>query len=185
MVGAECNYSPIEKLCLALIFFLKKLRHYMLAHEIQLVARADPIKYLLSQPTLTGRLAKWVLLMTEFDITFVPQKAIKGQALAEFLVTHPVPDDSPLITELPDQEVFTTEIEAPWELYFDGASRVEDTLNGAPRRRVGAGLVFKNPRGGVMYHSFSLLKECSNNEAEYEALIFGLLLALSMEERSS
>ena len=36
-----------------------------------------------------------------------------------------------------------------------------------------------------MYHSFSLLKEeCSNNEAEYEALIFGLLLALSMEVRS-
>ena len=181
MVGAECNYSPIEKLCLALIFALKKLRHYMLAHGIQLVARADPIKYLLSQPTLTGRLAKWVLLMTEFDITFVPQKAVKGQALVEFLAAHPVPDDSPLIAELPDQEVFTTEIEAPWELYFDGASRVEDTLNGAPRRRAGAGLVFKNPRGGVMYHSFSLLKECSNNEAEYEALIFGLLLALSME----
>jgi ribonuclease HI len=37
-----------------------------------------------------------------------------------------------------------------------------------------------------MYHSFSLLKEeCSNNEAEYEALIFGLLLAFSMEECSS
>mgnify|MGYP002413797250 CR=1 FL=1 len=36
-----------------------------------------------------------------------------------------------------------------------------------------------------MYHSFSLLKEeCSNNEAEYEALIFGLLLALSMDVRS-
>jgi len=122
-----------------------------------------------------------VQLMTEFDITFVPQKAVKGQALVEFLAAHPVPDDSPLIAELPDQEVFTTEIEAPWELYFDGASRVEDTLNGAPRRRAGAGLVFKNPRGGVMYHSFSLLKECSNNEAEYEALIFGLLLALSME----
>ena len=54
MVGAEHNYSTIKKLCLALIFALKKLRHYMLAHEIQLVARADPIKYLLSQPTLTG-----------------------------------------------------------------------------------------------------------------------------------
>jgi hypothetical protein len=34
MVGAEHNYSPIEKLCLALIFALMKLRHYMLAHEI-------------------------------------------------------------------------------------------------------------------------------------------------------
>jgi hypothetical protein len=32
MVGAEQNYSPIEKLCLALIFTLKKLRHYMLAY---------------------------------------------------------------------------------------------------------------------------------------------------------
>lgn len=37
----------------------------------------------------------------------------------------------------------------------------------------------------MIYHSFSLLKdECSNNEAEYEALIFGLLLALSMVVRS-
>lgn len=78
MVGAEQNYSPIEKLCLALIFALKKLRHYMLAHQIQLIARADPIRYVLSQPVLTGRLGKWALLMMEYDITFVPQKAIKG-----------------------------------------------------------------------------------------------------------
>ncbi len=48
--------------------------------------------------------SKWALLMMEYDITFVPQKAIKGQALAEFLAAHPVPDDSPLITNLPDEE---------------------------------------------------------------------------------
>jgi len=184
MVGAECNYSPIEKLCLALIFALKKLRHYMLAHEIQLVARADPIRYVLSQPVLTGRLGKWAILMMEFDITFVPQKAVKGQALADFLAAHPVPDNSPLITDLPDEEVFTAELEAPWELYFDGASRTEADPDGTPRRRAGVGLVFKTPKGGVMYHSFSLLKEeCSNNEAEYKALIFGLL-SLSMEVSS-
>src|SRR4051812_36800872 len=76
MVGAERNYSPIEKLCLALIFALKKLRHYTLDHEIQLVARADSIRYVLSQPALHGRLGKWALLMMEFDVTFVPQKAI-------------------------------------------------------------------------------------------------------------
>jgi ribonuclease HI len=41
------------------------------------------------------------------------------------------------------------------------------------------------PQGETIYHSFSLLKEeCSNNEAEYEALIFGLLLALSMDIRN-
>jgi hypothetical protein len=154
----------------------------MLALQIQVVARADPIRYVLSQPTLMGRLGKWVLLMMEFDLTFVPQKAIKGQALTEFLAVHPVPDDSPLITNLPDKEVFAVEPEAPWELYFDSDSRTKADPDGFPRQRAGAGLVFKTPQGGVMYHSFSLLKdECSNNEAEYEELIFGLLLALSME----
>jgi ribonuclease HI len=132
-----------------------------------------------------GRLGKWALLMMEFDLTFVPQKVIKGQALAEFLAAHPVLDDSPLITDLPDEEVFSIEHKAPWELYFDGASRTESDPDGTPRQRAGAGLVFKTPRGEVMYHSFSLLKEeCSNNEAEYEVLIFGLLLALSMDIRS-
>src|SRR4051812_3255591 len=156
--------------------------HYTLDHEIQHVARADPIRYVLSQPALNGRHGKWALLMMEFDVTFVPQKAIKGQALAEFLAAHPVPDGSPLVTDLPDEEVFSTKLEAPWELYFDVASRMEADPDGTPRRRAGAVLVFKTPQGGVMYHSFSLMKEeFSNNEAEYEALIFGLLLALSME----
>jgi hypothetical protein len=53
---------------------------------------------------LTGRLGKWALLMSEFDITFVPQKSVKGQALADFLAAHPVPDDSPLITDLLDEK---------------------------------------------------------------------------------
>jgi hypothetical protein len=61
--------------------------------------------------------------MMEYDITYVPQKAIKGQALADFLAAHPLPDDSPLVVELPDEEVFTVDIESQWELYFDGASR--------------------------------------------------------------
>ncbi|KAM0888475.1 hypothetical protein ACQ4PT_028304 [Festuca glaucescens] len=151
MVGAERNYSPIEKLCLALMFSLKKLRHYMVNHEIQLIARADTLRYVLSQPALIGRLGKWALLMMEFDLTFVPQKAIKGQALAEFLAAHPVPDDSPLITNLPDEEVFTVEPEAPWELYFDGASRTETDSDGTPRRRADASLVFKTPQGGMIY----------------------------------
>jgi hypothetical protein len=119
LVGAENNYSPIEKLCLALVFSLKKLRHYMLAHPIQLIARADPVRYVLNQPALMGCLVKWAIIMMEFYITYVPQKAIKGQALADFLAAHPVPDDSPLVVDLPDEDVFTVDVESPWELYFD------------------------------------------------------------------
>jgi hypothetical protein len=182
LVGAEINYSPIEELCLALVFSLKKLQHYMLAHLIQLIASADPVRYVLNQPALMGRLGKWAIIMMEFDITYVPQKAIKGQALADFLVAHPILDNSPLVVDLPDEDVFTVSVESPWELYFDGASRIEIDPDGAQRRRAGAGIVFKTPQGELIYHSFSLLKEeCLNNEAEYEALIFGLLLALSMD----
>jgi hypothetical protein len=183
-VGAEINYSPIEKLCLTLVFSLKKLRHYMLAHPIQPIARADPVRYVLNQPALMRRLTKWAVIMMEFDITYVPQKAIKGQALADSLTAHPIPDNSLLVVDLPDEDVFTVSVESPWELYFDGASHIETDPDGAQRRRAGAGLVFKTSQGRTIYHSFSLLKEeCSNNEAECEALIFGLLLALSMDIR--
>jgi ribonuclease HI len=88
------------------------------------------------------------------------------------------------VVELPDEEVFSVEVEPSWELYFDGASRIETDPDGTSTRRAGAGIVFRTPQGGTIYHSFSLLKEeCSNNEAEYEALLFGLLLALSMDIR--
>jgi ribonuclease HI len=107
-----------------------------------------------------------------------------GVTLADFLAAPPVPDNSPLITNLPDEEIFAVDTKT-WELYFDGASRVEKDPDGAPRKRAGAGLVFRCPSGETLYHSFSLLKEeCSNNEAEYEALIFSLLLALSMNIHS-
>jgi hypothetical protein len=182
LVGAKNNYYPIEKLCLALVFSLKMLRHYMLVHPIQLIARANLVRYVLNQPALMGCLGKWAVIMMEFDIMYVSQKAIKGEALTDFLAAHPVPGNSPLVIDLLDEDVFTVDVESPWELYFNGASRIETDLDAAQRRRAGAGLVFRTPQGETIYHSFSLLKEeCTNNEVEYEALIFGLLLALSMD----
>ncbi|KAG9449974.1 hypothetical protein H6P81_009939 [Aristolochia fimbriata] len=85
LVGSELNYSPIEKTCLALIFAIQKLQHYLLAHSTNLIWRADPLKYIMSRPILSGRVAKWALLLSEFEINYVPQRAIKGQALANFL----------------------------------------------------------------------------------------------------
>jgi hypothetical protein len=32
------------------------------------------------------------MLLSQFDIVFVPQKAIKGQGLANFLAAHPIPE---------------------------------------------------------------------------------------------
>ncbi|KAM1343604.1 hypothetical protein ACFX2F_007784 [Malus domestica] len=63
LTDAELNYSPIEKMCLALMFAVQKLRHYMHAYTIHLVVKADSVKYVMSKPVLTGRLAKWALLL--------------------------------------------------------------------------------------------------------------------------
>ena len=110
MVGAEINYSSMEKICLALVFAVQKLRHYLLSHQIMLISKADPLKYILSRHTLSGRLAKWAMLLAPFDIKFMPQKAVKGQAIADFLAAHPCLDNEELPDDLPDDEVMLAEI---------------------------------------------------------------------------
>ena len=50
----------------------------MLAHTIHLIAKIDPLKYLIGKVTLIGRLAKWMMILSEFDIQYIEHKAIKG-----------------------------------------------------------------------------------------------------------
>ena len=51
---AELNYSPIEKTYLALFFIVDKLKHYMQAYTLLLIAKADLIKYILSRLVVSG-----------------------------------------------------------------------------------------------------------------------------------
>ena len=71
---------------------------------------------------LSGRLAKWAMLLAPFDIKFMLQNAVKGQAITDFLATHPCTDNEELPDDLPDDEVMLAEIKT-WKLYFDGAAR--------------------------------------------------------------
>jgi hypothetical protein len=73
----ECRYSTVEKFCLALYFSALKLRHYMLAYVIFIIAETDVVKYMLSKPILSGRMCKWSLALIEFHLVYVPQKAGK------------------------------------------------------------------------------------------------------------
>ena len=45
----------------------------------------DPIKYIFEKPSLTGKISYWQMLLSKFDIVFVMRKAIKGQAIADYL----------------------------------------------------------------------------------------------------
>ncbi|GJR11904.1 reverse transcriptase domain-containing protein [Tanacetum coccineum] len=56
--GPEINYTPMEKLILALLRASKRLKRYFQAHMI-IVITDQPIKQILSNPEVTGRLLKW------------------------------------------------------------------------------------------------------------------------------
>jgi len=43
-----------------------------LAHIIHLVAKIDPVKYILSREIMSGRLAKWAVDFQEFEIAYMP-----------------------------------------------------------------------------------------------------------------
>ena len=100
-------------------------------------------------------------------------RSMKGQALADFLADHPIPDDWELSNDLPDEEVMVIEISQPWKMFFDGAAQRCGAGAG-----VGARVVFVTPEGGILPYSFTLIECCSNNVAKYHALILGLEMAI-------
>ncbi|XP_070032393.1 uncharacterized protein [Nicotiana tomentosiformis] len=58
-------------------------------------------------------------------------------------------------------------------MYFDDATH---------REGAGASVVFVTSQGEVLPHSFTLMQLCSNNVAEYQALILGLEMAVKMKQ---
>ncbi|EXC14799.1 hypothetical protein L484_009453 [Morus notabilis] len=67
--NAELRYLETERNCLTLVYASQRLRHYFLSHKLLLMVKSDPLKYLLTRPVLSGRLARWLLQLSEFDIT--------------------------------------------------------------------------------------------------------------------
>ena len=78
LVDAKTRYSPVERLCLCLYFSCTKVRHYLLSAECIVVSKDDVIRYMLSLPILNGRIEKWILALSEFDLRYESAKAVKG-----------------------------------------------------------------------------------------------------------
>ena len=87
---------------------------------------------------------------------------MKGQALAYFLADHPSLEIRK--EEEVDLQVYSVETQ-PWILKFDGSSTESSA---------GAGIVIISPFGVKTTLSFNLDFDCTNNQAEYEALVIGL-----------
>uniref|UniRef100_A0A2N9H208 RNA-directed DNA polymerase n=1 Tax=Fagus sylvatica TaxID=28930 RepID=A0A2N9H208_FAGSY len=92
---AESRYSGAERSCLALIYASQRLRHYFLAHKVQLMTKSHPI-----------------------------QKSA-ASAIADLLAQFPGEDNSFITDEVPGEinEVFLAGLaDSVWTLRFDGSS---------------------------------------------------------------
>uniref|UniRef100_A0A2N9GRM0 Integrase catalytic domain-containing protein n=1 Tax=Fagus sylvatica TaxID=28930 RepID=A0A2N9GRM0_FAGSY len=122
---AETRYSGAERACLALIYASQRLRHYFLAHKIQLITKSHPIRSLLHRPVLSGRLAQWLLQLSQYEITTETPTAIKSQAIADLLAQFPGEDSSSISHEVPGEigEALLADLaDSTWTLKFDGSS---------------------------------------------------------------
>jgi hypothetical protein len=84
MNAAEKNYTVIKKEALAIIFACQKFRHYLLGYKAIFHTDHTSLKYLVNKLDLLGRLARWVLLLQEFDFE-VQVRSGKHHENADFL----------------------------------------------------------------------------------------------------
>ena len=118
---------------------------------------------MVQKPILSGRIGKWAYALVEYDLAYESLRAIKGQIIADFIVEHWINDAHNL-------EVGYVTC-TPWKLFFDG-SACDDGQ--------GIGAVLISPSGTIFEFSNWFEEERTNNQVEYEALLFGLEFLDSM-----
>ncbi|XP_070009700.1 uncharacterized protein [Nicotiana sylvestris] len=146
-------------------------------YYLNLISRIDPLKYIFEKPMPTKKSDKWQILLSEFDIVYVTQKAVKGQALADHIAENSVGGEyEPLKTYFPDEELAfiredITEAYDGWRTFFDGAANLKG---------VGIKAVLVSEMGQHYPVSAKLRFPCTNDMVEYEACILGLNMAVDM-----
>lgn len=135
-----------------------------------MIINFDHLKHVFNKSDFSGCLAKWVMLLMEFDLKFVLQKAIKGRALTNQLAESPSlralrNDDS-----FPDESILKTKTK-PWDIYFDRSKC---------RIGSGAGVIIILLGGKPIPLSYHMNFLYMSNTTEYEALLARLHVTLSM-----
>lgn len=115
-----------------------------------MVASEVPLNDIINNRDAMGRIAKWAIEILPFEITYKLRRAIKSQVLADFVAEW-------------------TEAELPKE--YDGSEMLAS---------LGAGVVLTSPTRDIVQYALQILYTDSNNAAEYEALLYGLRMAVSM-----
>ena len=111
---AERNYSTTERECLAMVFSVKKFRHYLMCNPVVFFVDQMAIKFLVNKTELSSRLGRWVLLLEEFDYT-IEYKPGRMHLQADHLsrLSDEV-GSSPVDDSLKDDNLFLVTAKADW-----------------------------------------------------------------------
>ena len=130
-----------------------------------------PLKSVLRGADYTRRIAKWGTILGAFDIKYMPRTSIKGQVLADLVAEFAeCPENVEGGSKKLDEGsigMASVQCPPPWELYVDGA---------ANQRGSGVGLVLVSPERITIEKSLRLNFSATNNEADYEALLIGMMM---------
>ena len=122
------------------------------------------MKQILHKPETSGRLIKWAIELSEFDIRYKPRTTVKRQILAYFIMEFTPAQPTEATQLAPDLLI--------WRLSIDGAANAQGS---------GAGLILTSPDEIDTEYALRFSFQASNNEAEYEAVITGLNFTHFME----
>ena len=98
----------------------RRLRPYFQAHPI-VVLTDHPLRLILQKPEASGRLMKWSIELSEFNITYRPRPAIKAQVLADFVSEFTSEQSTPTSVEgagSAEETQFDPALPI-WQLYVD------------------------------------------------------------------
>ncbi|XP_058003686.1 uncharacterized protein LOC131180092 [Hevea brasiliensis] len=137
----------------------------------------DPIKYVFESPFIPGRIAKWQVILSQYDIVYMIRKAIKGSVIVDLLAENPIDDYETLNFEFLNEHINTIDEETEgqgdvWQMYFDGVVN----LSGS-----GIRVVLVSPNGKHFPIIVTLIFKCTNNVAEYETYVSGLQAAIEIK----
>jgi hypothetical protein len=85
MVGAELNYSHVEKLSLTVVHIVHQFLHYIFLRNTTFTVVVNPFQYVLTRRVISGKISRWIVILQEFELDFVSVKSKKSLVLAKLI----------------------------------------------------------------------------------------------------
>ena len=82
------NYNSFDGECLAVVWATNLFKPYLFDHSSTLVTDHEPLKWIMTTQRLTGKLARWSLVLQEYDFTVI-HRAGTNKANADCLSRYP------------------------------------------------------------------------------------------------